>query len=337
MTPGEARSAQPNVGAKRALTLGVDVGGTKIRTALVDADGTVVASHRHPTDATEGPEGLMADIRACVGGCLGVEATQATSVGMGIAGQVDVGTGVLRFAPNLGWRDVPLKALLQDALDRPATVMNDVQAATWGEWRHGAGKGVHDIVCVFVGTGVGGGIVSGGQLVTGCSGAGGELGHVTLVEGGRDCRCRNRGCLEAYVGGWAIGERAQEAAADDPSGAESIIARAGGLVRAITAAHVSDAYHEGDSLASRLVTETARFMAAGLVGVVNTLNPCLLILGGGVIEGTPELIDLAEPQLRKRALAAAVEQLRVTRARLGGDAPVVGAASFARTVLLEAG
>jgi glucokinase len=184
-------------------------------------------------------------------------------------------------------------------------------------------------VVVFVGTGLGGGIVSGGRMLTGCTNMAGELGHVTIVANGRPCRCRNRGCFEAYVGGWAIAERAREAIAADPDAGAVLVERAGGIDR-VTAEIVQEAHDAGDPLASRLVDETAEYLGAGLVGVVNGFNPCTLVLGGGVIQNAPLYVDRAREIVSERALTAGVRRLKVVPAALGGEAGVIGAAAFAR-------
>lgn len=311
------------------LTVGVDLGGTKVAAALVDAGGGIVTSYVSPTHAERGPAGVIADIVACVKQGLGEAARDARALGIGVAGQVDEATGAVHFAPNLRWRQVPLGAELTKALARRVVVTNDVRAATWGEWVHGAGRDARDLVTLFVGTGVGGGIVSGGRMLTGCTNAAGELGHVTIVTGGRKCTCPNSGCLEAYVGGWAIAERAREAVARDPRSGQRLIAIATG-VEYITAKSVAQAYRERDALARLLVDETVRHLAAGVVTIVNAFNPCLVILGGGVIEGLPELIAMAEPLVRAHALEAATRGLRIVKAALGNQAGVIGAAALAR-------
>jgi glucokinase len=317
--------------AVEQLNVGVDLGGTKVEAALVGADGRVVASHRHPTDSkTKGPQGVIADIVACVRECLGKGVQNARALGIGVAGQIDTATGTVRFAPNLGWRDVPLQAELERALGLPAVVVNDVRAATFGEWAHGAGNGVNDLVCLFVGTGIGGGIVSGGSLLDGVSNVAGELGHMTIVAGGRPCHCRNRGCLEAYVGGWAIAERAQDAIGADPEAGRYLVSL-GGAFEKVTAATIALGYRKSDSLALRLIEETGHYLAAGLVGIVNALNPSVLILGGGVVEGLPELIQVLDFEVRARALKAAVEELRIVKSALGDKAGVIGAAALARS------
>jgi glucokinase len=317
------------IGEAGLLTLGVDLGGTKVKTALVDAEGRIMASHLHPTDPDKGQAGIIADIEACVRGCIGQASKDAIALGVGVAGQVDAATGAVRFAPNLGWRDVALQSELEKALGIRVVVTNDVRAATCGEWWHGAGRWAEDMVCLFVGTGIGGGVVSDGRLLEGSSNAAGELGHATLMVGGRRCRCPNQGCLEAYAGGWAVAERAQEAVQQDARLGETLLSMAGSVEK-ITAAHVATAYHDGDPLAHYLFKETGRYLAAGVVGIVNAFNPSLLVLGGGVIEGMPELVGVVEKGVRGHALSAAVQPLRVLRAALGGDAGVVGAATMAR-------
>ncbi len=255
-------------------------------------------------------------------------------MGIGVAGQVDAAAGSMLFAPDLGWRDVPLRAELERTLRLPVVVVNDVRAATFGEWAHGAGKGVNNLVCLFVGTGIGGGVVSGGQLLEACCNMAGELGHMTIVAGGRPCHCPNRGCLEAYVGGWAVAERAQEAIRVDPKSGRALVALAGSLEK-ITTAIIAQAYREGDSFARHLIDETGRYLVAGVVGIVNALNPSVLILGGGVIEGLSELIQVLNADVRSRALGAAVEHLRIVKSTLGDNAGVIGAAALARKKVVE--
>ena len=312
-----------------SLTLGVDLGGTKVATALVDADGKILAEDTYPTRPERGPDAIIVDIAKCVSERLGPQAGSAAALGIGVAGQVDPANGTVRDAPNLRWHDVPLGAELASALGLPVVVANDVRAATWGEWLHGAGRGLQDVMTLFVGTGVGGGIVSGGRILTGCTNTAGEVGHVTIVTGGRKCTCPNSGCLEAYVGGWAIAEQAREAAQADRAAGRRLVETAGSL-DTITARTVTQAYRDGDPLARRLVENIARHLAAGIVTFVNAFNPCLLIFGGGVIEGLPELVHMVEGPVRAQALGAATQRLRLVPAALGNEAGVVGAAAMAR-------
>lgn len=313
---------------EKLLTLGLDLGATKIETALVDAQGKIVASYHHLTHPERGAEKVLKDILICINKCFLESKEKAPALGVGLAGQVNI-EGVVRSSPNLGWQDFPLKEKLEAELNMPVVVTNDVKAAGWAEWKFGAGRGVNDLVIVFVGTGIGGSIVSGGRMLEGCTNTAGEFGHTTLIIDGRNCHCRHKGCLEAYAGGWAIAERAQEAVRYDPEAGKTLMSLAGGMEK-ISASTVTQAYHEGDPLASRLVRETGYFLAAGLVSVVNSLNPCLLILGGGVIEGLPGLIKAVDHFIKQRALKPAAEKLRVARAALGSKAGVIGAAALAQ-------
>lgn len=316
------------------LTVGVDVGGTKIDASVVDSTGNILTSLRCPTNTEKGPDGVITNIIECVKDCLSAISKPASALGIGIAGQIEKDTGVVRFSPNLGWHDIPLRAKLEEALQLPVIVTNDVRAATYAEWCYGAGQNVDDLICLFVGTGIGGSVVSGGKLLEGHRNSAGELGHITIVTNGRKCRCRNRGCLEAYAGGWAIGERAQEAARSNLKSGQPLITLAGSIEQ-ITAATVTEAYKNGDPMAKQIVEETALYLAAGLVAMVNAFNPCLIVLGGGVIQGLPEYTPMAERIVRLHALETALEGLRIVTPALGNKAGVIGAAALARQYFQE--
>jgi glucokinase len=316
------------------LTLGVDLGGTKVNVALVDQSGRLLSAHKSPIHPNKEPERVIADILTAIDRCLSKTGQKAEALGIGVAAQVDQ-NGVVRGSQNLGWRNVPLKHELEKQLGLPVAVTNDVNAATWGEWRYGSGRGKDDLAVLFVGTGIGGGVITGGNLLSGCSNSGGELGHITIVYDGRKCHCPNRGCLEAYAGGWAIAERAQEAVRTAPKEGQRLVSLAGSVEK-ITAATVNRAYREGDLLARRLVEDTGQYLAAGVVSIINAFNPCVLVLGGGVIEGVPELIQIVKEFTRNRALEAAVEKLEIVKAALGGDAGVIGAAALAQDLVDKA-
>lgn len=309
--------------------MGVDLGGTKVEVAQVDSEGQVRQRLRRATDVKDGPAAIEAEIIAAVRELQESTGSSAAGVGVGVAGQIEPASGVVHFAPNLDWHDVPLQADLSRTLRLPVVVTNDVRAAAWGEWLHGAGQGCDDLVCLFVGTGIGGGVVSGGRMLAGCSNAAGELGHITLDLHGPLCHCGNQGCLEALAGGWAIARRTQEAITADPAAGASLVQMAGGQPKAVTAKMVAQAFHTGDPLARKLVDEVAQALIAGAVGLVNAFNPCRLILGGGVIEGLPELVDRIDQGVCERALEAASAPLQVLPAQLKNDAGVVGAAALA--------
>ena len=322
-----------------ALTVGVDIGGTKIETALVDDQGRIVASSRRPSGMGLDPAAAVVDTVACVrelqADALG---RRIIALGLGMAGQIDPETGTVRDSPNLpGWSNVPIRDELARALDLPTFVLNDVQAATWGEWQRGAGQGISDLVCLFVGTGIGGGIVSGGRLLSGSTGSAGELGHTVLDYRGPPCRCGNIGCLEAHAGGWAIGLRAQQAVAAEPAAGKPLLALVQADPEALTSAIVSEAAHQADPLAQRLVAETGEALGAGVASVVNAFNPRMVILGGGVIEGLPELMEMVKGSVQWRALPSARASLDIVKAQLGSYAVTIGAATLARQRLRDVG
>ena len=250
-------------------------------------------------------------------------------MGVGVAGQIEAGAGLVHFAPNLDWHEVPLKAELEKALGLPVVVTNDVRAITWGEWLFGAGKGVDDLICMFVGTGIGGGVIAGGRMLAGSSNTAGEIGHLCIDMHGPLCTCGNRGCLEVFAGGWAIAARAQNIARTHPPEAELLLQLADNQLDDITAEIVAEAYYRGDPLALHLIGEAVEALVAGMVSLINTFNPRLIILGGGIIDGLPEIIDQVDAKVRWRCLSVAAANLRIVASRLGGKAGVVGAAALA--------
>ena len=215
-------------------------------------------------------------------------------------------------------------------------MLNDVQAATLGEHEFGAGRGVAELVCLFIGTGVGGGVIAGDRLLQGCGGSAAELGHVAVELEGEPCHCGSRGCLEAYVGGWAIIERARKLIAADPSGGAALLDLAGGDAGAVTAGVVAAAARRGNPGAREILLAAERALGVGAASIVNAFNPCLLVLGGGVVEAVPQLIQAAEAGVRTRALRAAAARMRIERAALGSDAGSLGAAVWVRRALSTA-
>lgn len=310
--------------------IGIDLGGTKIDVAQVDVTGKVHARLRMPTDVKSGPAAIEMQIRNAVHDLCGKNFTSApVGIGIGVAGQVEPGTGVVRFAPNLNWHNLPLLDNLEKALHMSGVAINDVRAATWGEWIYGAGKGCSDMVCVFVGTGVGGGIVSNGQMITGASNTAGEIGHIIIDMNGPVCYCGNRGCLEAFAGGRAISRYTRDAISADPLKGQYLLKLAGGELEAITTKMIAEAARSGDAFSMHIMARMTEALIAGCASIVNMLGPAKLVLGGGVTEGFPELIGKVEEGVRKRALPAAVEGLTVVPAGLQSDSGVVGAAAIA--------
>ena len=317
-----------------ALAIGVDLGGSQLRAGLVDDTGRLLRFHARRTPVERGPEGIVHELAACVrDACLADVGATVLGVGVGVAGQVDR-AGVVRGAPNLAWTQFPFRARLEMALDLPVTVLNDVQAAAFGEHTFGAGQGVDDLVCLFIGTGVGGGVITRGALLQGCTGSAAELGHVTVDPNGPVCRCGNRGCLEAFAGGWAVARRARDALTATPTDG-AILREIAGSPDRVTAATVVAAADLGDPLSQQILHDAGAALGIGTASIVNAFNPCLVVLGGGVMAGVPRWIDLAAQAVRSRALAANAAAVGLRAAALGPQAGVIGAAAWAAATLPE--
>ena len=249
------------------------------------------------------------------------------AVGVACAGQIDPVTGAVVYAPNLGWRDVPLAARLTHALGVPVVVENDVRAAAWGEFVSGAGRREGSLVAVFIGTGVGSGAVIDGRLWRGAGNAAGEVGHSQVVPDGLPCRCGRAGCLEQYVSGSGFQRRL--AAAMAAGRASRLVDACGGDASRLAARDVYGAAMEGDALALELWSDATRFLTMAVANYVTLVNPRKLVLGGGVIETVPALFDAVAEAVPKLTTILAAGSLSIERARLGDLSGVMGAAALA--------
>jgi glucokinase len=254
--------------------------------------------------------------------------TEVLAVGVGAAGMVDANTGVLRFAPNLAWRELPIAQRIGDALGLPCQVDNDANVAAWGEWRFGAGRGYRHMLLVTVGTGIGGGIVAGRRLFRGAHGFAAEIGHIIVEPNGPLCGCGNRGCWEQVASGTAIGRLGREAVAEHP---HSLVAKlAGERPEAVTGQLVTEAAQQGDEVAVGILAQVGARLGEGIAGLVNVLDPQVVVVGGGAIEAGDLLLDPA-----REAYSGAVEapghrpRVPIVPAELGNDAGAVGAAALA--------
>jgi len=317
----------PEHGREKDLVAGVDLGGTKIYTALADRRGKLLAELKVPTGGPD-PERVAARIAETVGEVLRrAGADGISALGIGAPGPLDAVTGVVQQAPNLGWRDVPLREKLERLLRVPVAVDNDASLAALGEHCYGAGRGVRHMVYVTVSTGVGGGLILDGKLYHGAGCAAGEIGHITVAPDGPPCGCGNRGCLEALASGTAMARAARELVA--AGGGRAILAAAGGRAEAITARAVAEAAAAGDAEAARILTAAGRALGTGLAAVINLLNPELLVLGGGAMRVGPVFWRAMEEELRRRALAHPLGQVRLVPAALGERSGVLGAVALA--------
>lgn len=298
------------------------------------------AIRSEPTHSELGPEGvldriaqLVADVIAATATETGAKAGDFVGVGVGAPGPLDRERGVVIVAPNLGWRDFPLRQAISDRVGLPAAIDNDANCATLGEWWCGAAKGGRNVVGLTIGTGIGGGLILNGALYHGSSDVAGEIGHTTIDSTGRRCKCGNYGCLEAYASGPAIAERAREAlAGDEPS---LLIGLVGGDLARITARTVYDAAGAGDAIAQEVVRETARFLGAGVANLLNIFNPDVVVLAGGVTEAGEALFTPLRAEVRRRAFRPAVAACRIVPGILAGTAGVVGAVATFKAQMLE--
>jgi len=317
--------------------IGIDLGGTKVALGKVDEQGRMIELLRSETHTQGGPGAAIEQIVQGVRQLSRDKAVSISGIGIGVAGQVDPDTGAVRFAPNLDWHDVPLRSDVEKACGIPVVVTNDVRAALWGEWLFGAGRGAGDLLCVFVGTGIGGGIVCGGKVLEGCSNSAGEIGHIIVDLNGPPCHCGSTGCLESFAGGWAIARRAIASVKGMPEQGGTILELAGGKVEQISAKTVVQAFYAGDALAEQIMDEALNALSAGIATLVNVLNPCRLILGGGIVEGMPEMVSRVERGVRLRALPAATGRFEIHSAKLGNQAGIIGAAALAMRTFPGAG
>ena len=312
-----------------SLTIGVDVGGTKVAGGLVDEHGTIHSQHRVDTPARDAEATTTAIVSV-------IEAMRAEheveAVGIGIAGFVDAARSKVYFAPNLlGWRDGPLREEVETRVGLPVVVENDANAAAWGEARFGAGREERFIVCVTVGTGVGGGIIADRELYRGGFGVGAEIGHIQMVEDGRPCGCGQRGCWEQYASGGALVREARSRAAELRADAELLLGLGDGTPEGITGEHVTTAAQQGDPVAKAAFDALGHWLGQGLADLAAVLDPECFVLGGGVSEAGALVLD---------PTVAAFDQLltgrgrrpraQVVLAQLGNDAGLVGAADLAR-------
>jgi glucokinase len=312
-----------------ALTVGVDVGGTKIAGGVVDDAGKILARTRRDTPSTD-PGAIVQNIIAVTRELAADH--DVDGVGVGSAGFVDAGRSTVLFAPNLAWRDVPVRDQVTAATALPTVVENDANAAAWGEFQFGAAEDVDDMVCVTVGTGIGGGLVLDGALYRGAHGIGAELGHMRVVPGGYLCGCGNLGCLEQYASGTALVRNARAAAVERPDAAAGLVALAAGDPAAITGPMVTAAARDGDELAVSLLADLGRWLGEALASFTALLDPAVFVIGGGVSDAGPLLLDPAREAYSANVTGKGHRpeaQIRV--ATLGNDAGIVGAADLART------
>ena len=311
-------------------TIGIDLGGTKCYLARVSTSGDVLESKLFFSHPERGVEPLLQELIEQI---LSLKTPQTEAVGIGIAGQVTPEEGVVSFAPNLQWKNVPLRTHLVQALHLPVVVLNDVRAAAYAEWCCGAGRGEQDLVALFLGTGVGGAVLSKGRWLSGDTGCAGELGHLCIQMNGRLCGCGNKGCLEAYLGGVNLGKHLQETVKQmityHSEEGKLLLQLAHDNPEALSAPLLAQGYSMGDPFSIAYAEKAFEALVAGGVSIVHAFNPRCLVLGGGLLEGFPHWVPQLEQALHRFVLPIAGQRLSVRRAMLE-QAGGIGAALYAR-------
>ena len=311
--------------------VGIDLGGTKIRSVVTDADGTILGEDVRPTDAEGGPaivvERLVASAQAAVAAS-GLPPASIVAAGVTAPGTVDFDEGVLHQPPNLpGWDAVPLARLLRERLGWPVFLENDANAAAYGEWRHGAGMGLRHMLYLTVSTGIGAGLILNGQLYRGADGAAGELGHMTIDVNGPPHNCGMVGCLEVLASGTAIARMARESVA---AGRSEALAKLAAQTGELTAHEVDLAADAGDAVAGEILARAASYLGVGLANYINIFNPESIVVGGGVTRIGPRLLEPAFALARSRAFRLPSERVRLELAALEGRSEVLGVSALAR-------
>jgi glucokinase len=326
-----ARIGMSAEGRRPPYYLGIDLGGTNIKSGVVDDHGQPVSSVSIETNAERGPEAGLASLaeagRKAVAAS-GLRWDDIVAVGLGSPGTMDIQAGLLIDPPNLpGWDHLPIRQLLQDELKKPTVLQNDANAAAYGEFWAGAGREVDSLVMFTLGTGIGCGIVDHGRIIEGRHSHGAECGHIIIqMDNARQCSCGQYGHLEAYASATALVKRAIEAL---QAGEDSSLRRFLGTDD-LTARAIDQAADAGDRLAMRLMHETARYLAVGAVCLMHTIDPDLVLFGGGMIAAGQPFLNQIRETVKMLAFPVPAARTRIEYASLGGDAGFIGAAGCAR-------
>jgi glucokinase len=331
--------------ANNKTILGIDLGGTKILTAVIDAEGKKLSSDCVATPAADGFEAVVAAIVESSRAALkqaGIMSSDLFAVGLAAPGLIDAENGIVRVSPNLpGWKDAPLGEMIEKTLGKPVFTINDAHAAAVGELYFGAGRGCRHFIYITVSTGIGGGLILNGEIYEGSGGLGGEIGHMVIDDDGPLCYCGNRGCWEMLASGRAL-ER--EARRRIESGAKTTILsfclpdteRSEGEgpqshpLDCVTAKAIHAAAKNGDVLALELINRNAYYFGVGLANIINIFNPERIIIGGGLSNLGDMLLKPAIAEAGRRAFRQPFEAVKFMIAELGQDSGIIGAAAHAR-------
>jgi len=309
----------------KKYSIGIDIGGTNVTVALVTEKGKIVRKIRFPTRVEEGKTKTIKRIVKALDEVMkGLGSNSIEGIGIGAAGDVDQDRGIVRFSPNLFWKNVPIVRLIKKKFNLKVVLDNDANAAAWGTYILETKRKAKNLLCITLGTGVGGGLILNGRIYHGTSGSAGEIGHITLNPQGQRCRCGNYGCLETYVGSAYIVKKAIK---EIRKGERSLIKKlAGGNLQSITSQTIQAAALKGDKLARRIWREAGEYLGIALSGVINLLNPGVIVFGGGMAKAEELIFQPMKKEIRKRTFKVPFEKVKFTRTKFGADLGVIGAA-----------
>lgn len=308
----------------------LDIGGTKMLAGIIDSTGELVARRRVETQASRGAAEVIARAATLVRELAqetGISPSSLTGIGCSVPGPLDSERGVVIFSPNLAWRDVPVAALLSEALEVPVKIEDDARCAALGEAYRGGARGAQNAVYVTISTGIGGGVIVNGRIYRGSHGCAGEVGHMTLDTSGPPCACGNMGCFESLASGTAIAARARQALLH---GDETLLARFRDEPGLPTAEQVIDAANMGDGVALRILETVGMFLGMGLAAIAAAYDPEVIVLGGGVIQPDGILLQRAREIFRSRVIQPLGSLVRIAPAALGDESALWGAAALAQ-------
>lgn len=311
----------------KKYSVGIDLGGTKILIALIEKEsGKVVHFVKKKTKKEKGAANIVRKMISGINELFedsGIDLEEISSIGIAAAGQIDREHGIILGAPNLDCYDLNLKEILEGEYNLPVCLANDVEAATLGEMKFGAGRGVDDLVCVFVGTGVGSCIVKNGEIIRGATGTAGEIGHIIVDLNGRQCGCGAHGCLEAYASRSAIEKRIEGAL---KKGRHSVILDYLEEGKSITSSMIRKSIEREDELVTHCVDEASAYLSGGLASIINFINPKLIILGGGLIEAVDYFYKKTIKDAKLKCLPVPATKIEFKKTALGDFSGVIGAA-----------
>ncbi len=308
------------------VVIGVDLGGTNLRTAILSPEGEIFDRHKEATYASDGWQKVVGRLTENIKRQRDVavqKGLKVDAVGVGAPGVIQVDQGIVVKSPNFpDWNNLPLKELLEKTLRIPVFIENDANAAALGEQWRGAGKGIRSMILLTLGTGVGGGIILDNKIWHGADGMAGEIGHMTLIPDGRPCTCGNTGCLEMYASARGIVQSYREALGTPgvpPSDARE----------PITSERVYEAARAGSGIGVRVMKEMGRMLGIGIASLINIFNPERIVIGGGVKDAWPLFIDATREEIMKRAFEVPARRTEIVPSQLGDDAGMAGAAAVA--------